>query len=714
VDPSQQPFRFSLDKLLDGTAKPPGLWQNPDKPYNDHQYEAVIENPGAYGDHPFTLDEEFELRRLTGTHFTSRLEEFGGGGLNCTPETVTNTRAANRANLTTVSWTSEVRPDYETGGQFQQVETPLADGENPDWSPRKIDLNLDPIEEIRSAMTTGYVFDESDPMATEFRNQLLANIAAFRDGRGGDPLKPCQEAGNKVGAAPQPVFSKIQVRIDSQELDDKGEPVSTVWAVEVQIISPWRGDVAGDTGGLSVGNVTLTAVPGQGYVGGIDFEPPFPKPGEAKMPPNAEAGNQWTHIAKVETKGAAPVSTVLLRIELRAAGVPIDVIDSTVIAELSAADSRHRLIYHELEKRRPDDPDDNAIDVVAFGEWVQGDGGGGMTGFSFAGEIPDNAVPVRFPRSVKISTDAEDMATRTLPAKGLPPYPPTVAGGGGATSSFRAFARVADLNQVLYPTEENYNKAQAGNREHFFWPWVTTVAEAAGKPMIEQEKVKFNWNDNDPTPGTYSRMNAANVFCVGGPWLDRLDNDGDGETDEAADKGTGPHDNEPEQGRFGGPELRVAGKINLNTATEATLRALANSFDMPEELLWNYVKHFRSQNMPFVTPAQIVRHIATQNISDPLGVGREEAIGMVERRDLPYTLISNIASVRSDTFSIYGTIEYGFVQGDPPNNSEFQVQRRRRFWALVDRSPCLAYPPGQLGSDEDFIRPRVLNFQWLD
>lgn len=90
-----------------------------------------------------------------------------------------------------------------------------------------------------------------------------------------------------------------------------------------------------------------------------------------------------------------------------------------------------------------------------------------------------------------------------------------------------------------------------------------------------------------------------------------------------------------------------------------------------------------------------------------------EARGTVEKRDLPYTLISNVATVRSDTFSIYGTIEYGLISR-PSNVAEFKVMRRRRFWALVDRSPCLAYPPGQLGGDENFIRPRILNFQWLD
>ena len=714
VDPSHQPFRFNLNDLLDGAAKVHGLWNSKASPYNDHLYEATIENP-ALGDHPFTLDEEFELRRLTGTHFTSRLEDFAGSNLKCDPDTFSPGHARNRIGLTTVSWTSEVRPDFEgPGGTMLEVETPLPDSTQGDaeWSPRKIDLNLDPVEYIKDATETGYVFDVSDEDARKIRNQFVANISAFRDGSDGaaDPIEACAGVGGRVGAAPQPLFSKIKVSMVSQDVDEDGNPTSTTWAIEVQVISPWRGNVYGDTAGLSVNNVTLAVVPAAGHTGGTGWVPSFPQ--DANMPPNAAQG-PWVHRLEVEVDGTGSISAALSRIELRAAGMTLDRIDGALLAEFSAADARHRQIARELEKRRPGDTE--SIEVVYIGEWLDGDGGG-MASFSFAG-VPANGIPIRFPRSVKVSTDKEETATRVLPAKGLPPYAP-LAAAGVAGSSFRAFTRVADLNQVLCPTADDLAGLQEG--EDFFWPWVTRVAEKAaqgGNLLTVEEKLKFNWNDIEPTtPGTYSRMNAANVFCVGGPWLDKIDNDGDGFTDDngaTPDKGTGPTQSDPtDKGRFGGPELRVAGKVNLNTASEDTLTTLANSFDMPEDLLKGYVETFRTQKRPIITPSQIVR----QSSVDAVPGVRDEAKGAVEKRDLPFSLISNIATVRSDTFSIYGTIEYGLInQGsNPPSSIEFQVRRRRRFWALVDRSPCLAYPPGELGADEEFIRPRVLNFQWLD
>jgi len=717
IDPTYFGFRSNL--LFGGAASVPGLWSQQIKPYNDLLYEAVIENPGRYGDHPFTLDEEFELRRLTGTRFRSRLEQFASTELDCAPDTVNPPKhARNRASLTTVSWTSEVRPDWESPtGAILEAFTYLPDRTRgrTDWSPRKLDLNLDAIDDLKRAMTTGYVFDEGDEDARQIRNQLLANIAAFRDGSDftADPIRTWPEAADYVGAAPQPLLSKIKVTWDSEEKDGE-EVIHTTWAVEVQVISPWRGNVYGDTEGLSVGNVTLTAVVATAGGTAAPFEPAFPK--DARMPANPVAGVQWTHTAKVETEGTEPIGTKLTSIELRAAGPCIDRIGTEVLSdtELNNGGSMHRQIYRELETRRPGDTE--AIDVVYIGNWVNGDGGG-MTSFAFA-DSPPNGIPIRFPRSVKVSTEAD--ADTTYPVKGMPPYP----GANVPESSFRAFARLADLNQVLCPSAADLLNLEEG--EHFFWPWVTRVAKKAGMAgqalLTEEEKLKFNWNDSEPTPGTPSRMNAANVFCVGGPWLDRLDNDGDGYTDEdgyageTADEGKGPDSSgapgvsRDGKGRFGGPELRVAGKINLNTATDDTLRAMAETFDLQDDLLLNYVRLFRNQNRPIVTPAQI---IAKVNFTD-VPAGREEAKGAVERRDLPYTLISNVASTRGDTFSIYGTIEYGLLQGAPPN-TEFQVMRRRRFWALVDRSPCLAYPPAQYGgADEDFIRPRILNFQWLD
>ncbi len=763
VDPSH--FAFNVEALLNGSGYPPGLWSGQDKPYNDHLYEAIAENPGRYGDKPFTLDEEFELRRLIGTHFQSRLERFGGGNLDSAPDTASDTKARKRLSLTTVSWTSEVRPDYEDPtGQIRDVVSPLpretADAalQTTDWSPRKIDLNLDEPAEIRKALRYGYVFD-FDPSATDdpktkLVNQLVANIDAFRDGSDDkDPITSCPGADSAVGAAPQPVFSKIEVHREP-EIDASGDATSMKWTIKVQIISPWPGNVYGDMGGLRVENVSLKPVERQGSTENIDFDKIFPE--EDTMPPDPTS-KPWVYTAELTTDkdpltGKFELYTAHLdKIQLVAAGAVLDEIDASVLNDLctegdmgmSKTESKWRMIHREQEKRPPEaggapDPKDS-IWVVYIGDWK--DQAGDITQFAFANK-PPGAIPIWFLRSVG------SRLRPNLHEKGLPPYPMQNVvrqGGTGANHPFRAFARVGDLNQVLCPRLEDIQAAQGDNGEerHFFWPWVPRVARAAtriaeqGSDLIREEKrLKFDWNDPTlPMPGNCSRMNAANVLCVGGPWLDELDNDGDGTIDDVkpdpappgwsqappADRGMSPDQavgDEGGDGRFGGPELRVAGKINLNTATDDTLRALAKGVDLPdagmsETQFVNAVRTRRADTdrEPMGSPVEVFKnHLDAEN-----GVTQADATSKLQQRDLVFTRISNIATLRSDTFSIYGTIEYGLIQGDnPPNNTSFQAMRRRRFWALVDRSPCLAYYPGLRGRDPKFIRPRILNFQWLD
>ncbi|GAG96115.1 unnamed protein product, partial [marine sediment metagenome] len=218
-----------------------------------------------------------------------------------------------------------------------------------------------------------------------------------------------------------------------------------------------------------------------------------------------------------------------------------------------------------------------------------------------------------------------------------------------AGSDYKAFPRVGDLNQVL--------RFQPAKDTWWAEPWIVTVSEA--NPATEPT-VKFDWMkdiDNLDFAASTAAAYAANVLCVGGPWNDGLDNDGDEQTD-FADTG------KPDAGRTGGPEFRVAGKINLNTAIPDTLAAL----DISEPA------------KPIKSPAEVIASAAT-----PSGI---------EARDEPFTRISNIATVRSDVFSVYGTVQIvdptvktsGVITDDG-------IVRSRRFWALVDRSPSLAYPP---------------------
>ncbi len=738
VDPAH--FHFNIQNLLNGAGQPPGLWKQQANPYNDHLYAAIIENPGRYGDHPFTLDEEFELRRLIGTHFQSRLEQSAGNDLNSAPDTVTDTKARNRLSLTTVSWTSEVRPDFEDAGGPIAIESPVpqeASGApgggpalaRPDWSPRKIDLNLDEPDEIRDALKYGYVFADTDD-GRELRNQFVANIDAFRNGNidpNENAVTTCTGAGGAVGAAPQPILSKIQVN-RTPDKEEGDEVVSIRWTVQVQVISPWPDSVYGLSRGLRVSNITLTAIGKEG-TGAINFDKEFPN--TDRMPPNATAGAAWVYKAEFSTELDEHLTAKLDKIQLGGPAL-LDEIDGTLLATICAnpplasamQETKHRMISRETEKRPPEAGGSEGIPVVYIGKWE--DGGGDVSQFAFTAQ-PPGAIPIRFPRSVRSRLRAH------MPEKGLCPYPRQQA---GASLSFRAFARVGDLNQVLCPKPADLQAAQGDDNNHFFWPWVIRVAEASddADPLAAEERLKFNWNDDAlPTPGNYSRMNAANVFCVGGPWLDQIDNDGDGYCDEdggvpamlppgqqfpsEGDKGLSPIQGAADEGgygRFGGPELRVAGKVNLNTATEDTLKTLyrgagLTGTGMSETDFVQAVTN-RRRNGPIYSPVEVFRNQFNQNKQ----LSGLDATGPLEERDLPFTRISNIATLRSDTFSIYGTIEYGLIQGTPPNQTEFQVRRRRRFWALVDRSPCLAYYPGTLGREDEFIRPRILNFQWLD
>ncbi|HUU10806.1 MAG TPA: hypothetical protein VM431_09740, partial [Phycisphaerae bacterium] len=368
------------------------------------------------------------------------------------------------------------------------------------------------------------------------------------------------------------------------------------------------------------------------------------------------------------------------------------------------------------------------------GEWFTGTGIGGIESFS-KDTTTERRIPIRFPRSIV----NRSRNSGQMPRKGLPPVKIDTP---DIIPSFRAFARVGDLNRVLCPI----NETEAGD----FWPWVPRVAKRsadAGTDPAHDDTVTFDWRDDSTT--LVNRQNAANVFCVGGPWLDGIDNDGDGMFDEDgavcspqdddtpfinptvfdvlhyADEGTGaikeetvPRGQRPiiqdDRGRYGGPELRVAGKINLNTATSDTLAALARGvgLESQESALVTAVKTART-SAPLRSPAQIVSQTGVT------GTDWTDALGVLERRDLLYTRISNIASARSDTFSIYGTVQYGHVEDSP---LQYTVVRSRRFWALVDRSPSCAYCPmveqpvgsGTYVRNRNFIRPRILNFQWLD
>jgi len=741
------------------SGTPTGLWAEADHPGNRIQKQVVIENPGRYGDHPFTLDEEFELRRLTGTYFYSRIEQLVTN-LGSAPGATTQQAAGNRLNLTTVGWTAEVRPsfDRETG----EVAEPRFLENGYEW--RKTDLNLDLAKYVKRTLEELDLFDDEQQL-----NQFASNICAFRDGTPRENESLLRSYFGKKGASRQPVIEKMEVEFTREEekKDDEGnvEEINQWWEITVWLRNPWRRLYVGASEkGLPLEGISLRANTGDTGTVQEDF-------GELESMSGADR-LQWKERTKEATctikntidnppnAEQERLASALRSISLLYKKTTIDRIDKDYIEQagngLKEGDNR------TLERGitfRPEGATINGNDVLVVyifldrnddGEPVWFEGNGAHT-------LPADAVPIRFPKSVKAYTD-EDIPVGGLPPEWIDGVSDGTGGGGaggdGGAVGFRAFPRVGDLNQVLCRFPRPGEEVEGEDDEHF-WPWVPRVAQATAD---DEKYVKFSWNwkpeeddgdDDGNGADEVKRLEAANRFTVGGPWLDRIDNDGDGFADATLPDDEDGDDQTTETfrgrdfgrdfieggeginlsdsgGRFGGSEIRVAGKINLNTAGRKVLEALGQSFGMDGKEFADCVTDLRSTS-PIESPAEIVKGLTEMSVYNTLFKKSKEdlhamgARGNVEISDLPYTLISNIATVRSDTYSIYGTVQYIDVQamhdaGADVDARKAAVRRSRRFWALVDRSPCAAHRPISVSVvlDSGFIRPRVLNFQWLD
>ncbi|HUS45588.1 MAG TPA: hypothetical protein VM219_06100 [Phycisphaerae bacterium] len=492
-----------------------------------------------------------------------------------------------------------------------------------DWSCPKADLNLDEPQAIYDVLLASGAFVG---VSEDGLKQFVANIIAFRDA---DSTYDNDYDGF-AGAESQPIFKEVKAVVTAGD----GETEDTTWTITVSLYNPWPGDYAGDLDGRITlqpeAKVTLVFDDGTEEMSGL---PATMAKGETTDPPLT-----GTVTCKVTGEGedakvqdlSDRLTAIRFHAEVTEVGdVVMDEITSDEILSLALAPGISRV-------RKIDDspPDWRGFTVVTVGDW----------GTQGQGNVPSGTVLVRFANSVQ---DEYDAATEGGP------LPPLKTAGN---NSFKAFLRVGDLNQVLCP-----QPAEGGWKNR---PWVLQVTDHA------EADIRFNW-------ARYPR--AADALCVQGPWIDGFDNDGDGQTD-LDDEGTF------DAGRFAGPEFRVAGKINLNTATNATLAALPGG------------------GVPAFTPP-------LSSIAEIIPTGGS---GSLEQRDEVFTRLSNLVTVRSDVFSIYGTVQIidlakvpsgGIVAQDDP-----AVVRSRRFWALVDRSPSLAYPPG----DEKFIHPRIMNFQWME
>jgi hypothetical protein len=677
-------FNLDLKKLVLGDgASVPGRWSK-SGPGIQATGEILIQNPFAKGDRPYTLDEEFELRRLTGTAATTRLESFTtGGGLQSTPASFTPTTWQNRLSLTTVGWTAEVRPSL-----IDPLNTSPPPGTHDTTQQLKADLNFDIDADIKAALVAGRAFDPRPGFSEKTLDQFIANICAFRK-RTPSFLQPSP---NIYGARRQPFFTKAAAG------STPGTPPK--WPLKLEVYNPWPGDQAGDTGGIAwnLWKIVITCKDDQTIGDASDKKTITIVIREITTPPSkwaakraievnktistdpADTTRQTLTIAGTGANNTFGLEVAEIRLDAFSGGPPqgVDKIDPSVV---SAGWRRKVGVYEEM--RAPSADLSTAITVLYVKDLASGEGVGNLSFGTLNPQeiLKGDGIPIRFPHSVP------DIATWDPKTKGpLPPY------ATATDSQFKAFLRIGDLNQVLCPKDET--EALPAN----YWPWIGRIASKSVLYQTLEKEVKFDWDDTmavgDPT--AFCRRNAANVLTTERPWLDSYDNDGDGKIDDQ-DKG-----NDTDGGRFCGPEIRVAGKINLNTATDKTLDAIDTSLGTGGAIK-TVVKNLRVAGT-IKSIAQLVGQFPSPGTGD-------DALGPLEKRDLPFTRISNIATVRSDTFSIYGTVQYV----EPPKTAgatPARIIKTRRFWALVDRSPSLAFSPAATGNK--FLHPRIVNLQWMD
>ncbi|HET6441517.1 MAG TPA: hypothetical protein VFH53_03995 [Phycisphaerae bacterium] len=655
-----------LDALLFGTGEVPGCWGS-NGPGNPETGAVLIENPAAGNDVPYTLDEEFELRNLWGTYFQSRLEQFWPT-LISDPSNVSG--YAQRLKTTTVSWTAEVRGDPADSHAI--MKDPL--GGDLGWSTAKVDLNTASPDDIYFALRDGRVMDDGDEL-----KQFVANLVTFRR-KANYPIRNITlvtiDGTTYVGAVRQPVLSEATcagpVR-DEIDTDDDGvvDDITNTYTIKIEVYNPWPGDADGDPDLLLRTDMRVTfdvnANPGgtahqvlKAGVSDIDENLYNSTPGDACCTVGTATGVKYVE-RQVVCHNNLTLRDALKSIRLHWGTIwqgkvlNLDLINNTNVATLETSGRIYRKVDFVDERRSSKTTDNALIRVFYVSDWNSSAISEANLGTATkdAG-LRSSAIPIRFPNCVSAT----------------PPTPLPVRAAAGA--DFKAFARVGDLDLVL--------RFPPGQDTWWSEPWICTVSRTT---LSQESNIKFDWMkdiDNVAADTGTAAAYAANVLSVGGPWNDGLDNDGDAETDFA------------DTGQTGGPEFRVAGKINLNTAITETLTALASGVGAPG-------LSSLTANRPFKSPAQILKYL---NPSANEGV---------EQRDAAFTLISNIATVRSDTFSVYGTVQIV----DPTTQSggvipDTGIVRSRRFWALVDRSPSLAYPPGSAS----YIRPRILNFQWLD
>ena len=720
-----------LKNLILSTGPVPGIWYTKGRPASDGG-AIVIENPnqnafiypdGANNkrgaDAPFTLDDEFELRRYASNPFSTRIKQLA-------PNLLQNATAY-KPFLTTVSWTSQVMGDLNpmsAGGTYTHIaQTNSANN----WSPHKADVNYDTKEVILNALK----YSGTSPVDTgsgtpTWGPQFVANLLGYADAtcfrfkNPPDGTKGCgiwrvMFAPSGGGGTPQPVVSASRqpllskVQVGKMTAEAGSSPTTYQCDVKVQVMTPWPNDTALDPAndGLSTPNMKIEVDRDSCTISVTDSANAANANLPAKMycPPAA----QPVYTVKITKASTNIVSNHLKAIKIHYTGNNADVIIDQVnnptdadpnpgpLPQITLDDGTNasikRNIYWEDEDRLSGDA---AVRAVYIGPWIT-DGGASPSDINtfakLASTTGTSCIPIRFPRS-------DDGSSSELAPAPL-----------AAEKPFKSIPRLGDLDQIMCPI--NYKPIKPAAAKDF-WPWTNVVGYATRGTSTSllggEQFIKFDWTATDSTGGltknaSSARANAPLGLTVGGPWNDGLDNDGDGTADDG-DKGI--LKSSGDQGRFAGPELRVAGQINLNTASTLAMNNLQSGV---------YISGLTStvsaaRNAPILSPAAIPGMFNSLSVTN----ASMAKYSWLEKRDEPWSRISNIVNVRSDTFSVYGTIQFGMVMKNSSGINFYNVMRSRRFWALIDRSPVLAYAPksGVPPDPSMFGRPRVMTFQWLN
>jgi type II secretory pathway component PulK len=149
--------------------------------------------------------------------------------------------------------------------------------------------------------------------------------------------------------------------------------------------------------------------------------------------------------------------------------------------------------------------------------------------------------------------------------------------------------------------------------------------------------------------------NVLQYFTVSDPSMDNIDNDGDGSVD-SADTGS-------QSGDFDGPEYRIPGLINVNTASVEVLESL------PEITNAIAIAIQGDIGKPFSSIGNLL-----EDVPDITNIGTTKW-----DKEKPFRSISNLITTRSNVFTVYVTAQ---VTDEAMSN----VFAEKRILAIVDRS----------------------------